>query len=384
MGILDQPAGGRRKVAPGANQGVFGNALKETTMSEIGPGSVIGKGYKLGDKIGESSLGDLYLATNEADGSQVRVEVLAGQEADDEEKVQRLLQEIELIASLQHPNITAALDAGQDDGAYYLVTAYEPGKTLEETLSGGAVAESAALGYVASIAEALKYAWQERKILHRDIKPSSIFITEDDSAKLIGFGIAKSSEGQSMGLTGVGFTIGTPEYMSPEQIRAEGDLDFRSDMYALGCVLYEAATGTLVFTADAPILLMHMHMDEEHEPASTRNGDVSANCSAVIDKMLAKDREDRYESWQDLIEDLNLVAGGGAPVKAGGAAAAPASHPAIEESAAAAAAPAADSSGGAAEPAAAGGGGGCAGKAAMFVAAAATMLFMAAKAVFAG
>jgi serine/threonine protein kinase len=346
-------------------------------MSDIGPGSVIGKGYKLGDKIGESSLGDLYLATNEADGSQVRVEVLAGQEADDEEKVQRLLQEIELIASLQHANITAALDAGQDDGAYYLVTAYEPGKTLEETLSGGAVAESAALSYVASIAEALKYAWQERKILHRDIKPSSIFITADDSAKLIGFGIAKSSEGQSMGLTGVGFTIGTPEYMSPEQIRAEGDLDFRSDMYALGCVLYEAVTGSLVFTADAPILLMHMHMDEEHEPANVRNGDVSANCSAVVDKMLAKDRDDRYESWQDLIEDLNLVASGGAPAKASSAAA-PASHPAIEESA-----PAGDSGGGA-EPAAASGGGGCAGKAALFVGAAITMLFMAAKAVFAG
>jgi eukaryotic-like serine/threonine-protein kinase len=283
-------------------------------MSEatLGPESVIGGRYRLERHLGETSLGDLYLATRTRDEAAVRVEILAGASADDDEKIRRLLQEIELIASLDHPNIVPALDAGQDGDVYYLVTRYEDGRTLQELLDErGAIPEQEMLRYAMQVAKALKYAWEERRILHRDIKPQTIFVTDAGVAKLTGFGIAKSSESLSMGLTGVGFTIGTPEYMSPEQIRAEDNLDFRADLYSLGCVLYEAVTGSLPFSDPAPILIMHKHMDEELEPANQRNPAVSEACAVLVDRMMAKDRADRPESWQALIDEIGAVPGVG-------------------------------------------------------------------------
>lgn len=277
----------------------------------VGPGVIIGNGYKLEKKLGESSLGDIYTATQESSGQKVHVEVLSGEMRQDEERVNRLLQEIELVAALQHPNIVQAIEAGQDSETYFLVTAYEASKTLEEVLEGHkALPEADAVKYTANIASALKHAWDEKRILHRDVKPANIQITEAGAAKLTGFGIAKSSQQQSLGLTGAGFTIGTPEYMSPEQIRASDDLNFASDMYALGIVFYEMATGRIPFEEAAPILLMQKHMDEDPEPANERNPEVSAGCAEVIQTMLAKDPADRYDSWQTLIDTLNAVANG--------------------------------------------------------------------------
>ncbi len=278
---------------------------RETQMPdniEIGPGVVIGSGYKLEKKVGHSHLGEIFLALKEPEGRLVRIEILSGSVTSDEESVTRFLQEIELMSSLQHPNLLSAVEAGQDGDTYFLVTAHEPGQSLEEIIKrDGKVEEKKILNYIISIAEVLQYTWDQRKLLHRDLKPQNIFITESGVAKLTGFGIAKSSEGQSLGLTGVGFTIGTPEYMSPEQIRASDDLDFRSDLYALGVVMYEALVGELPFTDNAPILLMQKHMDEIPIPVKDRNPAVSSGCSALIDKMLAKEPNDRQATWNELI-----------------------------------------------------------------------------------
>ena len=284
---------------------------KETQIPDdlgIGPGVIIGNGYKLEDKIGESHLGDIYLALKEDEGRLVRIEILSGSVTSDEESVTRFLQEIELLSSLKHDNLLPAIEAGQDNETYFLVTAHEAGMSLEERLrNGDPLDEKTAIKHLISIAEVLKYTWDERKLLHRDVKPQNIFITKDGKAKLTGFGIAKSSDGQSLGLTGVGFTIGTPEYMSPEQIRAAEDLDFRSDLYALGVVMYESLVGELPFVEEAPILLMQKHMDEIPVPVGERNSNISPACSAMVDKMLAKDCEDRHESWKSLIDEANEV-----------------------------------------------------------------------------
>ncbi len=289
---------------------------KETALPDdlgICPGVIIGNGYKLDRKIGESHLGDIFVANKEDTGQMVRIEILSGSVTSDEESVTRFLQEIELMSSLKHDNLLSAIEAGQDSDTYFLVTAYETGSSLQETLQNQqTVGEKDALQYLITIAEVLHYTWNERKLLHRDLKPQNIFITKNNVAKLTGFGIAKSSEGQSLGLTGVGFTIGTPEYMSPEQIRASEDLDFRSDLYALGVVMYEALVGELPFVEDAPILLMQKHMDEIPVPVKERNSAISDGCSALIDKMLAKNPEDRYQSWQELIDEAkNVLATGG-------------------------------------------------------------------------
>ena len=274
----------------------------------IGPGVIIGNGYKLEKKIGESHLGDIYLALKEDEGRLVRIEILSGSVTSDEESVTRFLQEIELLSSLKHPNLLPAIEAGQDNETYFLVTAHEAGMSLEERLkSGDPLDEKTAINHLISISKVLKYTWDERKLLHRDVKPQNIFITQDGKAKLTGFGIAKSSDGQSLGLTGVGFTIGTPEYMSPEQIRAAEDLDFRSDLYALGVVMYESLVGELPFVEDAPILLMQKHMDEVPIPVCEKNSKISPACSALVDKMLAKGCDERHQSWKELIDEANEV-----------------------------------------------------------------------------
>jgi eukaryotic-like serine/threonine-protein kinase len=283
--------------------------MKEEQVIE--PGATVG-GYTLEVKVGNSHLGEIYLAykaedADKEDKDRVRIEILSGEVTSDEESVTRFLQEIELMSSLTHENLLSALEAGQDGETYFLVTAHEPGQSLEELIKQGAIEEKLVLSILISIAEVLKYTWDERKLLHRDLKPENIFITEEGKAKLTGFGIAKSSEGQSMGLTGVGFTIGTPEYMSPEQIRAAEDIDFRSDIYALGVLMYEALVGELPFVEEAPILLMQRHMDEVPVPVIDRIEGVSPGCSALVDRMLAKDREDRQQSWQELIDDANEV-----------------------------------------------------------------------------
>jgi serine/threonine-protein kinase len=275
---------------------------------KLGPGVTIGNGYRLEQRIGESSLGEVYRAVQGPSGKQFTVEILSGDTSRDQEKVTRLMQETDLVASFKHPNIVQAIEAGQDSETYFLVTAYEPGLPLNQYLKQqGALPCDEALGIVIDIAEALKYAWEEKKVLHRDIKPHNIVVTTAGHAKLTGFGIAKSKEGTSLGLTGVGFTIGTPEYMSPEQIRAAEDLDYRSDMYALGIVLYECVVGALPFQETAPILLLQKHMDEVPEPAINRNPNVTPACSSLIERLLEKDRENRPGSWAELLEELRAV-----------------------------------------------------------------------------
>ena len=226
---------------------------------------------------------------------------------EDDETVERFLQEIDLISSLKHPNIVSPMDAGWDSQVYFLVTLDIPGKTLGKILEEGKIQEFDALCYVASLVNALEYVWKEKKIIHRDIKPQNIYVVNNKHTRLTGFGIAKSSELGPGELTGAGYTIGTPEYMSPEQIRAENDLDFRTDMYSLGCVLYEALTGVIPFSDTAPILIMSRHLDENHVPVIERNSEVSEESSSIVDRMLAKDRRHRYGSWSELLEQVNDV-----------------------------------------------------------------------------
>ncbi len=288
----------------------MGTAMSEEQIGLLAGTKIAGK-YSLERRVGESSLGEIYDATQEdGEGSScVRVEILSG--TMDDENVGRFLQEVELLATIDHPHILRIIDAGEDAGCYYLVTQSEAGGcTLDDyMLQHSPLAEREVMELMIPIVDALHYVWESKKLLHRDFKPNNVFITSDHQARLTGFGIAKSSEeGQSMDLTGIGFTIGTPEYMSPEQIRGSEDLDFRCDMYSLGIGMYEMVTGSLPFEEIAPLLLMQKHMDEPPEPANERNVNVSPECADLLNRMLKKDREDRYESWQALSDAMKSVA----------------------------------------------------------------------------
>ncbi|MCH2175576.1 MAG: serine/threonine protein kinase [Lentisphaeria bacterium] len=270
---------------------------------QLANGHIIRDQFEIVEFLSESSLGEVYLAKDQSSGNLVQLEVISDA---DGEIVARLSAQIELLAGMQHPNIVKVLDAGQDGDTFFVAGEYEPGKTLQALITDGPLSEEQALSVARDIATGLKEAWKKDRVMHRDIKPGVIFVTDSGKAKIMGFGIAKSSK-QSMGLTGVGFTIGTPEYMSPEQIRAEGELDFHTDMYALGCITYEMLTGKLPFEETVPILLMQKHMDEMPTPVDQVNNYLSGSTANMIEALMQKDPQDRPANWDVAIAQIDEI-----------------------------------------------------------------------------
>ncbi|MCH2206546.1 MAG: serine/threonine protein kinase [Lentisphaerales bacterium] len=278
-------------------------------IDKIEAGSIIGNGYEIDRKIADGSMGEIYLAFCEEKDKLVQVKILPSHMTVDQEKVERFLQEIKISASLSHPNLLSVIEAGEDNGRYYLVTEYEEGISFHDHIGRYApIHEKDVLNILIQIAEVLNYAWKEKKLLHREIKPENILIKEGSKdAKLTDFGVAKVMEDDGMNLTGMGFTIGTPEYMSPEQVRGDDDLDPRSDMYAMGLVLYEAVSKKKPFQSDNIMSLMNMQMNDPHANIQTLNSKVSNECSELIDKLLEKDRDNRFLNWNDLIKSMRRV-----------------------------------------------------------------------------
>ncbi len=284
--------------------------------AEIGPGVTIGNGYKItGMIVGGDSQGKLFLAKQAAMGRDVIIKLLPPDIAQNREKYQRFQREVKLAASLSHPNILTAYGAGEDYGAYFLIKQYKPGKTLEEVCreQGGTLSEKVALKLILPIAQALEYAWDEKKILHRNVKPENILVADDGVPMLMDLGIAKSMAQDAVNVTTVGFTVGTPEYMSPEQVRGASDLDFRSDLYCLGIVLYRVLTGTVPFAGANPMSVMQKQLNEAPMPAQFKNPDVSTECSALIDRLLAKNRDHRFAAWGEVVSDMKSILRGEKP-----------------------------------------------------------------------
>jgi len=276
------------------------------------PGVILGNSYRVDEPISESSGGDLYRGYQVAMQRQVMIKTLPPNLVADEEQFGRFTRGAKLTASLRHVSILGALDAGEDCGVHYLVTEYRAGVHLGEYLAQnrGKLAEKDALRLLIPIAEGLKYAWDKEKILHRNIKPENILVTEEQGAALMDLGIAKSFGADALDLTGADYTVGTPEYMSPEQVTGEDDIDFAADLYSLGIVLYRAIVGEMPFKDNNPVALMEMQLSAPPVPACERNAEVSRRCSALIDRMLAKERGQRHASWQKLIDEMSAVASG--------------------------------------------------------------------------
>ncbi len=276
--------------------------------------TVLDNRYDVGQPLGSGGMGEVFLARDRVLGRDVALKVLRKQYAGDSEFAERFKREARSAASLSHPNIVQVYDRGDtEDGSSYIAMEYVPGGTLKEkVVSEGPLGtrEAAALG--AQVAEALEAA-HERGMVHRDIKPQNVLLTDRGDAKVADFGIARA--GSSVTISRTGSVMGTAGYMSPEQALGEPATP-KSDLYSLGVVLFEALTGELPYTADNPIAVSMKHVNEPVRSAREIDPTIPEGMNALVTRLMAKDPEDRYASADELADDLWRISRGREPTAA--------------------------------------------------------------------
>lgn len=273
-------------------------------------------GYKLGPKLGSGAMAHVFKARQLSLDRSVAIKVLPRQLSENADYVQRFYKEGKAAAKLNHPNIVQAFDVGEAGGYHYFVMEYVEGHTLYDELAEGKVfEESEALRIIMQMARALEHA-HAQGLIHRDVKPKNIMITKDGNAKLADMGLARQRSDAEAAQAEAGKAFGTPFYISPEQIRGEVDIDFRSDIYSLGATLYHMVTGQVPFDGTTPVAVMHKHLKEPLLPPDHINTKLSAGLGEVVEVMMAKDRERRYNSTSDLLMDLEAIQAGRPPLQA--------------------------------------------------------------------
>ncbi len=260
--------------------------------------------YRILAKLGEGGMGVVYKAEHLKLGSFVALKFLSRHIGAPQQSEARFIHEAKAASSLEHPNIGSVYDIGQtSDGLMYIVMPYYAGETLQAKIERGPLELAATLDIVSHIASGLAKA-HEKGIVHRDIKPGNILVTEDGHPKILDFGLAKLA-GQTR-VTRTGTTVGTVAYMSPEQVRGEA-VDARSDVFSLGVVLYELLTGKQPFGGDQEAAIIYSIMNLEPEPLRNHRPDLPPAMQNLLDKALAKDPATRYENAVAMLGDLELV-----------------------------------------------------------------------------
>ncbi|MHC5058555.1 MAG: serine/threonine-protein kinase [Planctomycetota bacterium] len=288
------------------------------------PGSVNIAGYELLEKIGSGAAGTVYKARQISMDRLVAIKMLPGDLAKDKRFIERFQREARAVAKLNHPHVVTGIDVGESGGYWYFVMEYVDGESAASRVGRDeAIPEKEALEIARQVSLALDHAYKNG-IIHRDIKPANILMTSGGLAKLADLGVAKQGEGE--GGAG-GRVFGTPYYMSPEQARGGGDIDIRSDIYSLGATLYHLLTGKPPFHGHPPAVVMAKQIAEEPEDPRKLNPRISRGASALVGCMMAKDRDDRPETPNDLEEEIKRVQKGRAPARAKAAAHAPAHAP---------------------------------------------------------
>ncbi len=264
-------------------------------------------GYKLLERLGRGSMGTVYKARQLNLDRVVAIKILAPFLASNQAYVRRFMKEARVIGRLNHPNVVQGFDAGEAGGVYYFAMEYCEGPTLLQILKrGGAMDEERAINIVTQVAHALDHA-DEQGLVHRDVKPDNVMIVEGGVAKLCDLGLAKDVAIES-GSTERGSTVGTPNYISPEQARGEGGIDIRSDIYSLGATFYHLLTGIPPFDGPNPAVIMVKHLNEAPVPPRQLMPTVHPRTERVVLRMLAKNPKERYQTPRDLLDDLWALA----------------------------------------------------------------------------
>jgi serine/threonine-protein kinase len=259
-------------------------------------------GYEIMGKLGEGGLGVVYRARQLSMGRIVALKVLHERWVTDDEFRKRFLVEARLVGRLSHPNLIQVIDVGRYRSTLYFSMEFVDGEPVDATLDrDGRMDVPTAVSIAIQVASALEYLHQ-RRIVHRDVKPGNIMVTKSGIAKLGDFGFVKSSL-ESV-LSTEGEVLGTPDYISPESARGEKNLDFRSDLYSLGASLYHMLAGAPPFGGSVSDV-MDQHIKTEPKPISTVIRDLPPGMTAVIERLMQKRPEDRYQDFRSLLGDLD-------------------------------------------------------------------------------
>ena len=273
------------------------------------PGVLIGT-FLLEEAIGAGGMGAVFRAHDAQLDRHVALKLLPLDQTGDPEVVQRFYQEGRSAARLDHENIARVFSIGQDGPNHYIAFEYIEGITVRRRVDeNGPLPVSEAVDITLQIAQALVHA-ASRDVVHRDIKPSNIILTPQGRAKLVDMGLARRFERDAdHGLTQSGMTLGTFDYISPEQARDPRDVDVRSDLYSLGCTLFQMLTGRPPFPGGTVLQKLLQHQEEPPPEIRGLNPAVPAELARIITKLMAKDRDRRYQSPEQLVRDLLAIAG---------------------------------------------------------------------------
>ena len=272
--------------------------------------------YELGDILGFGGMSEVHLARDVRLHRDVAVKVLRADLARDPSFYLRFRREAQNAAALNHPSIVAVYDTGEADTPAgplpYIAMEYVDGVTLRDVVhTDGPLPPRRAIEIIADACQALNFSHQNG-IIHRDVKPANIMISTTNAVKVMDFGIARAIADSGNSVTQTAAVIGTAQYLSPEQARGES-VDARSDVYSLGCVLYEILTGEPPFTGDSPVSVAYQHVREDPIPPSERHEGIPADLDAVVLKALAKNPENRYQTAAEMRADLVRVHNGEPP-----------------------------------------------------------------------
>jgi serine/threonine protein kinase len=277
--------------------------------------------YRIIGRLGRGGMGEVYKARDTKLERDVALKILPAAAVTDPDRLQRFKQEARATSALNHPNITTIHDIGEsEDGKHFITIEYIDGETLRQRLDAGRMDLPDVLDFASQIAEGLQAA-HAAGVVHRDLKPENIMVRSDGIVKILDFGLAKLTSGRApnggsaddtllqssrSGVTQPGMVMGTVSYMSPEQARGE-EVDFRSDIFSFGSIVYEAAAGTKPFRSETSIEVMHQILRDMPPPLQDANPNVPPELARIIRKTMAKKPDERYQNAKDLVIDLRAL-----------------------------------------------------------------------------
>jgi serine/threonine-protein kinase len=264
-------------------------------------------GFEIAAKLGQGGMGAVFKAVQLSVKRPVALKILPPRLAKNAEFVQRFFREAQSAAQLNHPNIVQAYDAGEADGYHYFAMEFVDGRPVSDFLQeGNPLPEDQALTLVRDVALALDYA-HESGILHRDIKPANILLTSQGKPKLADLGLAREAASTSSDLTQAGFAIGTPDYISPEQVRGDTGIDGRTDIYSLGATLFHMLTGRPPYAGGTGNEVMAKHLADPIPDARKLNPDVSRGAARIVWRAMAKDPARRFQTGGEMAAEIDRV-----------------------------------------------------------------------------